>query len=304
MKFFSSTNIDFIRGRKITLLVSALLIAATVAAYIYRGGPNYGIDFTGGISMQISFDKTVALDDVRSSLDKANIGSFDLQSSGQVVIIIAKQKMNDQHAFEAAVLNALTAKFPNNTLKVDGIEFVGPSVGAEIAKGSMKGFIGAFLLMILYIAFRFKSSVWGIAGVLGIIHDVIIVTGTVLIVNKEINITVIAGLLTVAGYSINDKIVLFDRMRENLRLSAKEDFATILNKSINQVILRTVVTSSTVFFVAASLFFFGGEVLHTFAYIMLIGTMLGVYSSIFVCAPMIYEWETRKRKRMKAAGIK
>jgi preprotein translocase SecF subunit len=142
---------------------------------------------------------------------------------------------------------------------------------------------------------------WGVAAVLGIVHDVIVCFGFVVLVNKEVNIIVVAALLTVAGYSINDTIVLFDRIKENLRLRAKENFATVINKSINEVLVRTVVTSLTVFIVASSLFFFGGEVIHTLAYIMVIGTVLGVFSSLFICAPFVYEWETRRNNRLKVA---
>jgi preprotein translocase subunit SecF len=188
-------------------------------------------------------------------------------------------------------------------MTVEKVEYVGPSVGEYLSKQALYAFFFAFLGMIAYVAFRFKSSLWGVASVLGIIHDVAITFGFVILVNKEINITVIAALLTVAGYSINDTIVLFDRMRENLKFLAKEDFASVINKSINQVLLRTVVTSITVFIVACSLFFFGGEVIHTFAYIMIIGTALGTFSTICLCAPIVYEWEVRKRNRLKAARL-
>ncbi|GHT48157.1 hypothetical protein AGMMS49936_10310 [Endomicrobiia bacterium] len=155
--------------------------------------------------------------------------------------------------------------------------------------------------MVAYVAFRFKSGLWGIAAVLGVIHDIITCFGFVILANKEINIIVVAALLTLAGYSINDTIVLFDRIKENLKLCLKENFAAIINKSINEVLVRTVVTSLMVFIVAGSLFFFGGEVLHTFAYIMVIGTVLGVFSSVFICAPFVYELEIRRSNRLKAA---
>ncbi|OEG71732.1 hypothetical protein ATZ36_13075 [Candidatus Endomicrobiellum trichonymphae] len=155
--------------------------------------------------------------------------------------------------------------------------------------------------MIIYVAFRFKSGLWGIVAVIGIIHDIVISLGFVILVNKEINITVIVAIHTVAGYSINDTIILFDRIKENLKLLAKEDFVAVVNKSVNEVLVRTIVTSLTVFIVACSLFFFGGEVMHTFAYIMIIGTVLGVFSTIFVCTSLVCEWEIRRNKRLKIA---
>jgi preprotein translocase subunit SecF len=280
------------------------MFALTVFAFIYRGGPNYGIDFTGGILMQISFEKEVNLKDVREAVEQGGINSFELQSSGNVVIIRAKKSIKSQEEFEDSIKNSMQMKLPDNPMKVDRAEYVGPSVGRYLSKQAFYAFFFAFLGMAVYVAFRFKSSLWGVATIVGIIHDVLITFGFVILVNKEINITVIAALLTVAGYSLNDTIVLFDRIKENLRLLAKEDFGKVINRSINEVLTRTVVTSLTVFIVASSLFFFGGEVIHTFAYIMLIGTVLGVVSSLFICAPIVYEWEQRRRNRFKVVSKK
>ena len=300
MRFFKETNIDFIGSRYKFFAVTAINLLICVGDYIYRGGPNYGIDFTGGILMQVSFAEKVEMQALRDALEKTDIGSFELQSSENLFIIRAK-KNSEQDVFENAVINAASGAFAQNKMTIEKVEYVGPTVGEYLSKQAVKAFFLSFLGMIIYVAFRFKSSLWGISGVLGIIHDVVIAFGLTILVNKEIDITVIAGLLTVAGFSINGSIVLFDRIRENLKLLAKQDFAYIINKSINQVLLRSVVTTVTVFIVSCILFFLGGEVIHTFAYIMLIGTIAGVYSSIYLCAPLVYEWETRRRKRLKAA---
>ncbi|MDR1434301.1 MAG: protein translocase subunit SecF [Endomicrobium sp.] len=301
VQIFKSTNIDFIGKRRKFFFVSALMLLLTVFVFIYRGGPNYGIDFTGGVLMQASFQQEVELQDVRSALERSNIGSFELQSSGNVIMIRAKKNVASQEEFENAVKGTMQETFPNNSMTIDRVEYVGPSVGTYLSKQALYAFFFAFVGMIVYVAFRFKSGLWGVASVLGIIHDVVISFGFVILANKEVNITVIAALLTVAGYSINDTIVLFDRIKENLRLLAKEDFGKVINKSINEVLTRTVVTSLTVFIVAASLFFFGGEVIHTFSYIMLIGTILGVFSTLFICMPIVYEWDQRKKNRLKVA---
>ena len=301
MQIFKSTNIDFIGKRRKFFFISALMLLLTVFVFIYRGGPNYGIDFTGGVLMQASFQQEVELQDVRSALERSNIGSFELQSSGNVIMIRAKKNVESQEEFENAVKGAMQETFPNNSMTIDRVEYVGPSVGTYLSKQAIYAFFFAFVGMIVYVAFRFKSGLWGVASVLGIIHDVVISFGFVILANKEVNITVIAALLTVAGYSINDTIVLFDRIKENLRLLAKEDFGKVINRSINEVLTRTVVTSLTVFIVAASLFFFGGKVIHTFSYIMLIGTILGVFSTLFICTPIVYEWDQRKKNRLKVA---
>jgi preprotein translocase SecF subunit len=300
VRFFKETNIDFIGGRYKFFVVTAIAFLICVGAYIYRGGPNYGIDFTGGVLMQISFVDRVEMQDLRDALEKTEIGSFELQSSEDLFIIRAKRN-SAQEEFENAVKTAASDTFVQNQMTVEKVEYVGPTVGEYLSKQALYAFFFSFLGMIIYIAFRFKSPLWGISAVIGIIHDVVIAFGFTILVNKEINITVIAALLTVAGFSINDTIVLFDRIRENLKLMAKQDFASVINKSINQILLRSIVTTVTVFIVASILFFLGGEVIHTFAYIMLIGTVVGVYSSIYLCAPLVYEWEMRRRERMKAA---
>ncbi|MDR2426308.1 MAG: protein translocase subunit SecF [Endomicrobium sp.] len=301
MKFINSINIDFIGKRRLAFIFSLIFIAISVGAYIFRGGPNYGIDFTGGMLMQISFEKNVSLQDVRSALENSGLNSFELQTSEKLILIRAKREVGSQEEFENKVKTALAEKFPDNAISIDKVEYVGPSVGEYLSKQALYAFFFAFIGIIIYVAFRFKSTLWGVAGVIGIIHDVIISLGMVILVNKEIDITVIAALLTIAGYSINDTIVLFDRMRENMRLSIKEDLAVMINKSINAVLLRTVVTTITVFIVSACLFFLGGEVIHTFSYIMVIGTTAGTYSTIFLCAPLVYEWEIGRRNRLKAA---
>jgi len=299
VRFFESVNIDFIGNRYKFFAISGLLLLLTVGAFIYRGGLNYGIDFTGGILMRISFQNEVELQDVRTAVEVGGINSFELQSSGNLIMIRAKKDLESQEEFESLVKNSIQLRFPDNPVKIEGIEYVYPTVSEYLSKQTVYAFLFAFLAMIVYVAFRFKSGLWGIVSVMGIIHDIVISLGFVILANKEINITAVAALLTVAGYSINDTIVLFDRTKENLKLLAKEDFVEVINNSINEVLVRTIVTSLTVFIVACSLFFFGGEVMHTFAYIMIIGTVLGVFSTIFVCAPLVCEWRIRRSKRLE-----
>ena len=303
MRFFKGTNIDFIGNRYKFFFITVITFLLCLGAYIYKGGPNYGIDFTGGVLMQISFSDKVEMQGLRKALEQTQIGSFELQSSDNLFIIRAKQTSSDQEEFSTAVKDAASQAFPQNKMTIERVEYVGPTVGEYLSKQALYAFFFSFLGMVIYIAFRFKSSLWGASTILGIIYVVATVFGFTVMVGKEVDITVIAALLTVAGYSTNDVIVLFDRIRENLKLMAKQDFAFIINKSINQILLRSIVTTITVFIVACVLFFLGGEVLHTFAYIMIIGLVIATYSSIFLCAPLIYEWETRKRERMKAARL-
>ncbi|MDR0823213.1 MAG: protein translocase subunit SecF [Endomicrobium sp.] len=302
MQLIHDLDIDFVGNRRKFFLVPIILFACLIAAYIVKGGPNYSIDFTGGIMMQVSFEQPVEMQAVRKAVDGAGINSFDLQKSDNMYIIRAKYDIGSQAKFESDINAAFKKDFAANKMTIEKMEFVGPVVGEYLTKQALYAFLFAFLGMIVYVAFRFKSTLWGVASIIGIVHDVVLSFGFLVLVGKEVDITVIAALLTIAGYSINDTIVLFDRMRENLRIHIKDDFATIINRSINSILLRSVVTSVTVFIVACALFFWGGEVIHTFSYIMIIGTVLGVYSSIFICVPLVYEYDIRKKARLKLAA--
>ena len=303
--FLHNTNIDFIGKRHLFYIVSGLLALLGAAALIVKG-PNLGIDFVGGILMQVGFHEQVKMGDVRSALDSVGIGNVELQSSrdktGKTSIIIrAKKSDMNQDEFSKKASGAFKAKFANNPFDVERVEFVGPSVGKHLSKQAFYALIFAFLGIIIYVGIRFHAGVWGFAGVAGIMHDVFVVYGLFALFNKEVTLMVITALLTLAGYSINDTIVVFDRIRENIRHISKEDLKTIMNKSINQTLSRTIITSLTVFIVVLVLFFIGGEVLHDFAFAMIIGVVIGTYSSIYVCSALVYEWEEGKKKRLKFA---
>jgi preprotein translocase subunit SecF len=301
VKFFKTPNIDFIGKRYLSFTLSIILLVASFIAIAVKG-PDYGIDFTGGTLVQVSFDKEIQLEEVRSALSGSEDLSFELQSIGKESIIIRVKKTDKtQDEISQNVLSLLQAKFTGSNIIVDRTEYVGPSVGKHLAKQTMYAFMFTFLGIIIYVAFRFKSGLWGVVGVLALLHDVFGTFGLIVMMGKEVNLTMIAAFLTIAGFSINDTIVLYDRIRENLRLLAKESFGAIINKSINEVLSRSIITSLTVFVVSMILFFMGGEVIHDFALTMVIGTTLGVYSTIFLCAPLTFEWEKRKRDRFKKA---
>jgi preprotein translocase subunit SecF len=298
-KFLHGTNIDFIGRRYVFFAISGILALVGIVSLIVRGGPNYGIDFTGGVLVQAAFSQQVNLDQVRATLEQA-IGKVELQSSGSDVIIRAKKSDINQDEFKKKIEEALSAKFPQNQVTIQRTEYVGPAVGKHLGKQAFYAVLFSFLGIVVYVAFRFKSSIWGAAGIFGIMHDVFVVFGIFALFNREITLTAIAAFLTIAGYSINDTIVVFDRMRENLRLMAKQDIGTVINKSINQTLSRTLITVLTVFFVVLALFFVGGEGIHDFAFAMLFGTIIGCYSSIYVCAPIVYEWTLFQKKRTAA----
>ncbi|MFC1501687.1 protein translocase subunit SecF [Elusimicrobiota bacterium] len=304
LKFLQNTNIDFLSKRYAFFIFSGILILAGALSLIIKGGPNYGIDFSGGLLVQVGFEKQVNLDEMRKYMDEGGIGKVELQSSRDSVdrhsvIIRTKQTDIEESEFEKKISEVLEDKFKDNQFSIDRAEYVGPAVGRHLSKQAFYAFLFAFVGMIIYVGFRFHSSVWGISAVIGIMHDVFIVFGIFSIFNKEISLTAIAAFLAIAGYSVNDTIVIFDRIRENIRFLAKEDLGAIINKSINQTLSRTMITSFTLIIVAVVLFFFGGEVIHDFAFAILIGAFVGTYSSIYVCSSIVYEWQQQKIKRTK-----
>ncbi len=286
LAFLHNTKIDFISKRYIFFAISIAIALAGAVSLVVRGGPNYGIDFAGGILIQMSFAKPVPMDEVRSALISGGLSDIELQSTmmgtHSSIVIRAKKSMMNQDELSNKVQAILNSKFAGNELTMERKEYVGPAVGSHLFKQGMLALIFSFLGIIVYVAFRFNSGIWGAAGVIGIMHDVFVIFGIFSILNKELTLTVLAALLTIAGYSINDTIVVFDRIRENLRLLTKESFGAVINKSVNQTLSRTIITSFTVFMVGLALFFLGGEVLHDFAFAMLIGVFVGTYSSVYV----------------------
>jgi preprotein translocase subunit SecF len=297
VELIKNTKIDFVGIRYVGFAVSALLIAVGIIAMVVRG-PNLGIDFVGGTLVQLEFTQSVELENLRSLLAEKGMTNLEMQTlQGNNVIIRVKKSALSESEFATKVAVAVKEKLPENAFIVKRTEFVGPAVGRDLSKKAIFAIIFSMLGIIVYVAFRFHSGVWGFAGVFALMHDVFIVFGIFCLTGREISLTIVAALLTLAGYSINDTIVVFDRMRENLRLMTKMDLGSIINLSVNQTLSRTIITSTTVFIVTISLFFFGGEVIHDFSFAMLIGVVIGTYSSVWVAAPMVYEWEMFKKRK-------
>jgi preprotein translocase subunit SecF len=297
VEIIKNTKIDFVGIRYVGFAVSAVLIAVGIIAMVVRG-PNLGIDFVGGTLVQLEFTQSVELEQLRSLLAEKGMTNLEMQTlQGNNVIIRVKKSALSESEFATKVAVAVKEKLPENVFIVKRTEFVGPAVGRDLSKKAIFAIIFSMLGIIVYVAFRFHSGVWGFAGVFALMHDVFIVFGIFCLTGREISLTIVAALLTLAGYSINDTIVVFDRMRENLRLMTKMDLGSIINLSVNQTLSRTIITSTTVFIVTISLFFFGGEVIHDFSFAMLIGVVIGTYSSVWVAAPMVYEWEMFKKRK-------
>jgi len=303
MQLFKKTNIDFMGMRHYAYALSLAMVIAGVISLVVKGGPRLGIDFTGGSLVQIGFEKPVNMGELRNVLSENGHSDAELQSAAdsKTVMIRIPKSQTGADKLSVEVHQILVTKMPGfvstDTVKaIERAEYVGPAVGRTLTEQAQSAVFWAIALIIVYVAFRFRSWVWGFCSIAAMLHDVLSVVGLFSMMNKEITVTVVAGILTLAGYSMNDTIVIYDRMRENLRLSRKESLSEIINRSINETLSRTFMTSISVMITLVVLFFFGGEVIHDFAFAMLWGVVIGTYSSIFVAAPLIYEWTKLKNK--------
>ncbi|MDD2772332.1 MAG: protein translocase subunit SecF [Elusimicrobiales bacterium] len=299
MTLIPKTNLDFISKRWIFFGISLTLMALSFVSFAVKG-LNLGLDFTGGTLLQVQFSQPAGIDAVRSALDKAGINGVSLQTftGRNAYAISVKGKQENVNVIGNKLKDALTAGLSGNAFKVERLEYVGPAVGRDMTKKALWAMILSFFGMIVYIAFRFSNPLWGAMGVIADFHDIIIVVGILSLTGKEIDLVVIAAVLTIAGYSINDTVVTFDRMREHLKLNVRMPLGELINRSINETLSRTMMTTATVFLAILSLYFLGGEVIHNFAFTMLVGCILGTYSTIAIATPLLYEWaEGRNSKK-------
>ena len=307
MELFKTPNFNYIKYHKIFFGVSAVLGLLTIGALLSRGKNILSIDFTGGTLIQGYFEKEpVPLDKVRGALSEAGLAGAELQGvpENNAVILRFKTKQSnaERQGVETRLKDGFVKSFPNNPFVIERAEFVGPVVGRHLMGKASLAILFSLLGIVVYVAIRFKNWIWGVSGVFALIHDVFIATGFMAITGREVSITVIAALLTLAGYSINDTIVIFDRIRENIRLrgrSNKETLEDLINRSCNETLSRTIITSLTVFLVLICLLVFGGEVIRDFALALTFGVVVGSYSTIFIATPMVYLWQMRRTKSLR-----
>jgi len=294
-KFFElipeNPNIDFLRWAPTMIAISWLLIVAGLVAIWYRGGLNYGIDFQGGTSVMIRFTKPEGISDLRAALDRPELRAAVVQEVGggtgteyQIRVQGAGQENGSAEA--DAVKAGLQARFGEGTYDVLRVETVGPTVGKDLWRQATLAVLIATILMGLYIAFRFDLA-FGVGAAVALIHDVLFTLAAIALANMEFDLTTVAALLTVVGFSVNDTVIISDRIRENMRKHRGMGLAALLNLSINETLSRTVINSGTAILVTASLYFLGGPVIHSFAFALLIGFIVGTYSSIFIASPIV-----------------
>jgi preprotein translocase SecF subunit len=307
-QIFVSTRFGFIRWRRWAYLVSAAFMLMGISHIAYRGGLAYGIDFAGGTLAQIRFEQPTTVDAVRRALDQVRLGESVIQEFGGAREYLIRVPAGTGSLEEASkrVEGAFTqAGLPK--FEVRRLEFVGPQVGRDLQWQALLAVFWGMIGILVYTAVRFDFK-GGVAAILALIHDVLVSVGALSLTNREMSLPVLAALLTIVGYSINDTIVTFDRIRENRGRGVKkgETLADVVNAAINQTLSRTILTSLTVFLVVVVLYVFGGEVLQDFAFVLLIGVVTGTYSSIFVAAPIIVDWEAwleaRQRRGKKAVA--
>lgn len=290
LRLIRNPKVNFIGKRKIAYVISATIIAVGLFAFVKAGDKNFGIDFTGGTIQQFRFENQLSIEKARESLREIGLGASPIQQFGQnrEIIIRTFEDTSD------AVIDKFRDVFKDNPFEVLRIEKVGPAIGKDLREKAVWALFYAIIGICLYISFRFEFK-FAIAAIAALLHDVLICIGAIALTGREISLPVIAALLTVVGYSINDTIVVFDRIREGRRLMKRSDFKTVINTSINQTLSRTILTSVTTLVVVAALYFLGGEVINDFAFVLMIGVIVGTYSSIFIASPILVDWPGRRR---------
>jgi preprotein translocase subunit SecF len=280
-------NIDFVGRKGIALIASLVVIAVGITSLVVKGGPRYGIDFAGGTLSQVSFVTEPDIGEVRDALSDKGMGSAVIQSLGEnKVAIRVKSEAGQLDTVSDEIMAVLTEKFGAGQVTPELVEMVGPQVGADMRRKGMMSILYAIVGILIYITFRFQFR-FALGAIVALLHDITITIGIFSLFGKEFTLPVVAALLTIIGYSLNDTIVVYDRIRENIRRAPKDKLGAVVNASINQTLSRTILTSGTTLFVVLCLFFLGGEVIHDFSFALLVGVLVGTYSSIYIASPIL-----------------
>ena len=305
IQFLPKTNFDFVGKRYYAFAFSGVLVILGIIAFIFvfMGKANLGIDFAGGTMIQGSFEKNISVGEIRSALDLAGYRDAQIQKLQRDVPNSFLIRVNSTGEIVGQVGHnihkALETKYPANKFKQDSIDEVGPVVGKILQKQARLAVILAFLGLLIYIWVRFDFR-FGVAATIATFHDGLAILGIMFILQKEITLLIITAILALCGYSLTDTVVVYDRIRENLKLFRKKgDFDGIINASINEILNRTLMTGGTTFVAVLSVFLFAGEVVHDFSLALLMGILIGTYSSWFVASTIMVEWEKRAPKRFK-----
>lgn len=287
MTFFPKTNIDFLKYRKVYFTISLAIFVLGIFLFATKG-LNLGIDFTGGTMVQVKFEQDVDMAKIREALTQTGQES-ELQTYGHNTYAV-REKGTESNVGEVQARIEDALKTLNVPYVVEQTNFVGPTVGQNMKERAAWAIILSLVFIIIYVAFRFNNILWGTSGVIALFHDLFVMAVAFAITQREIDLVVVAAFLTVAGFSINDTIVIFDRIRENIRLHPRETFGKLINRSINETLSRTIITSITVVGALFVLYFFGGEALNSFSFAMLVGCICGFYTTVALTTPLVYVW--------------
>ena len=281
------TNVPFMRHRRIAYLFSGGLVIATAVWLIVHGGPRYSVDFTGGTLVQIRTSQVVPADQVRHALDAAGFPGVELQqmTGENRNEYLLRMKAGAQGDLISGVQTAIQKQMPGVTVEQRQVQAVGPKVGGELRTKAVWAVIGSLAGILIYVGVRYQFK-YAFGAVVALFHDVFVTLGVLCFTHREVSLTVVAALLTIAGYSINDTIVVFDRIRERAKALRKEKHSRVMDLAVNETLSRTVITSLTVFLTALALFIWGGEVLRDFSFAMLLGVGFGTYSSVYVASAL------------------
>jgi len=282
----SSLNYNFLGQKKIAIAISAFLVIISLTSFVTKG-LNWGIDFSSGYIIQLKFDKEVNISEIRTAFEENGVTDSVMQSFGsnnEIIIKLKEESNFNKDSVNVFLLDTLSETYPFKILK---LEFVGAQIGDELREKGEWAMLVALLSILVYIGFRFEL-LFGVGAIIALIHDVVITLGFFSLFQIEFNLSVLSAILAVIGYSLNDTIVVYDRIRENINIIKTNSYIDILNISINQTLTRTLITSLTTMFVLLSLFILGGSAVEYFALAMMIGILIGTYSSIFVASTSLY----------------
>ena len=310
MELFRNASIDWLGKKWYFLGFSLIFSVAGILSMIFWHGVPLGVDFKGGTEIQVKFASTPNDSHIRQALDKAGVKDFTIQpisdpsghSANTEVISLPEAADAAHDAARTQVEAALAANYHDSAAAFQQEDIVGPTAGKQLVSQAKWAVLYSLLGMLVYLWFRFEL-IYGVAAVVAVFHDTLITVGAFSLTNQEITLTVIAAILTLIGYSMNDTIVVFDRIRENLASSRRESLSDVVNRSINQTLTRTVISSGLTFLTVLSLYLFGGAVLHGFSFALVVGILIGTYSSIAVAAPMLVAYQDWRRSRGKVASL-
>ena len=299
-----NTHFDFIGKKKITLWISAIAILVSFGSIFLHGGLRYGVDFSGGLVAEIRFSKPIDVSELRNATDAIGLKDAVVQKFGgeNEFLIRVEKAAGDLEAMSKSIQTSLQGRFTNNPLEIRRVELVGPKVGKDLKTKAMWAVGLAFVAILIYVAFRFHEFAYGLGGIVALFHDVVVTFGAISVFNIEFSLNVLAVILTIIGFSINDTIVIFDRVRENIKKMRKEDLTTIFNVSINETLGRTMLTTGTVMMVVLILFFLAGEVIHDFTIALIVGLITGTYSTVYIASPVVLFWEQNISKGKRRSG--